>query len=207
MIEPATKVFGAFEAFVGHVSPREGPAHADESRVRIGPEVRNVCARGWSAVEAAPKQKPAITPESSTAIRREKPSYHPRLLDQPMCRHTRQASHSPTTLRIPDGHGRGVLGMIAASAVIHDPSQMQGYLFDGVSIQAHEPVELGALGQVGKRASQMVLGVAIEVSLAGEPRPAGEDGEGADLALGKGGLGAGTTSPLGAVGLAELIDD
>src|SRR5215212_588152 len=52
----------------------------------------------------------------------------------------------------------------------------------------------------------MALGVAVEVSLAGESRPASEDREGNDLALRKGGLGAGT-SLLGAVGLAEVIDD
>src|SRR5215204_6211369 len=39
VIEPATMVFGAFEAFVSYVSPREGRAHADEPGVRIGPEV------------------------------------------------------------------------------------------------------------------------------------------------------------------------
>jgi hypothetical protein len=52
----------------------------------------------------------------------------------------------------------------------------------------------------------MALGVAVEVSLAGESRPAGEDREGDDLALRKGGLGAGA-SLLGTVGLAEVIDD
>ena len=47
--------------------------------------LKNVSASGWSAVEAAPKQKPVITPEGSTAIKREKPSYQPHyLLDQPM---------------------------------------------------------------------------------------------------------------------------
>jgi hypothetical protein len=46
--------------------------------------LKNVSASGWSAVEAAPKQKPVITPEGSTAVKREKPSYQPRLLDQPM---------------------------------------------------------------------------------------------------------------------------
>jgi hypothetical protein len=52
----------------------------------------------------------------------------------------------------------------------------------------------------------MALSVAVEVSLAGESRPSGEDGEGDDLACGKGGLGAGT-SLLGTMGLAEVIDD
>src|SRR5215210_2985136 len=45
---------------------------------------KKVSARGWSAVEAEPKQKPVITPVGSTAASREKPSYHPMLLDQPM---------------------------------------------------------------------------------------------------------------------------
>jgi len=74
-------------------------------------------------------------------------------------------------------------------------------------MEAHEPVELRAVGQGGERTSQMALGVAVEVSLAGESRPAGEDGERDDLALGKGGLGAAGASLLGAVGLAEVIDD
>ena len=52
---------------------------------------KKVSARGWSAVEAAPKQKPVITPVGSTAVSKEKPSYQPRLLDQPMS--ARPASH------------------------------------------------------------------------------------------------------------------
>jgi hypothetical protein len=39
--------------------------------------LKYVYASGWSAVEAAPKQKPVITPEGSTAVKREKPSYQP----------------------------------------------------------------------------------------------------------------------------------
>jgi hypothetical protein len=59
--------------------------------------LKNVSASGWSAVEAAPKQKPVIIPEGSTALKTQKGEthrYQPRLLDQPMCRHIRQASHS-----------------------------------------------------------------------------------------------------------------
>src|SRR5215210_9421050 len=39
VIEPAAMVFGAFEAFVGYISSREGRTHADEPGVRIGPDV------------------------------------------------------------------------------------------------------------------------------------------------------------------------
>lgn len=100
-----------------------------------------------------------------------------------------------TTLGIPGeaGHRRGVQGLIGESVPLHYLSQMQGYLLDGLSMEAHEPVELRTLGQGGERASQMALGVAVEVSLAGESRPAGEDREGDDLACGKGGLGAGAS--------------
>src|SRR5215218_5675313 len=45
---------------------------------------KKLSARGWSAVEAEPKQKPVITPEGSMAARTQKPSYHPMLLDHPM---------------------------------------------------------------------------------------------------------------------------
>ena len=83
---------------------------------------------------------------------------------------------------------------------------MQGYLLYGVRMEAHQPVELRAVGEGGERISQMALGVAVEISLAGESRPAGEDGERDDFALGKGGLGAGA-SLLGTVGVAEVIDD
>jgi hypothetical protein len=34
----------------------------------------------WSEVEAAPKQKPIMTPLESTVVSKLKPSYHPRLL-------------------------------------------------------------------------------------------------------------------------------
>ena len=93
----------------------------------------------------------------------------------------------PTTLGIPDGHRRGVRGPDRdESLALHYLPQMQGYLLDGLSIEAHEPVELRTVGQGRECSSQMALGVAVEVSLAGESRPAGEDGEGDDLALGKG---------------------
>ena len=39
VIEPAAMVFSAFEAFVGYISSRKGRAYADESGVRIGPDV------------------------------------------------------------------------------------------------------------------------------------------------------------------------
>src|SRR5918995_973916 len=45
---------------------------------------KKVSARGWSAVEAVPKQKPLMTPVGSTEVSKLKPSYQPMELDQPM---------------------------------------------------------------------------------------------------------------------------
>src|ERR687897_2384682 len=54
--------------------------------LRFGRALRakKVSASCWSAVEAAPKQKPVMTPVGATAVSKLKPSYHPRLLDHPM---------------------------------------------------------------------------------------------------------------------------
>ena len=53
---------------------------------------------------------------------------------------------------------------------------------------AHQPIELRAVGQGGEGTSQPSLGVAVEVPLARETAPAGEEGQGNHLALGEGGL-------------------
>jgi hypothetical protein len=45
---------------------------------------KKLSASCWSAVEAAPKQKPVMTPVGSTAASKLKPSYHPKLLDHQM---------------------------------------------------------------------------------------------------------------------------
>src|SRR5829696_2963695 len=204
-LQPAPVVFCALEALVSNVSPREGRAHAFEPGVWIGPEVeeglrqRLVGCRGGTETKArdhsgglnGAQKREALVPAQAVGPADVGISGKPAM---------------PTTLRIPDRHRRGVQGLIETSLALHDLSQMQGYLLDGIRIEARKPVELRALGQGGKGSSQMALGVAVEVSLAGESRPAGEDGEGDDLACGKGGLGAGA-SLLGAVGLAEVIDD
>jgi hypothetical protein len=89
---------------------------------------------------------------------------------------------------------------------LHDPRQVKGHLLYGLCTGAHEAAELRAVGQGRECVSEMTLGVAVEVSLAAESRPAGEDSQSDDLALTEGGLWAGA-SLLGPVGLAEVLDD
>ena len=87
----------------------------------------------------------------------------------------------------------------------HHP-QLHGDLLDVLGIESHETVELGTVWESRECCSQMGLSVAVEVPLAGEPRPPSEDGQGDEFALGEGGWGSGA-SLLGGVRLAEVIHD
>ena len=63
-----------------------GPEAADPALPSLGSGPQGeegLKANGWSLVEAEAKPKPVITPVGSTATCRRKPSYQPRLLDQP----------------------------------------------------------------------------------------------------------------------------
>jgi hypothetical protein len=73
-------------------------------------------------------------------------------------------------------------------------------------MEAHEAIELGTVREGRECVSEMGLGVAVEVPFAGEPRPAGEDGEGNYLALAEGGWRSGA-SLFGGLRLAKIVDD
>src|SRR5215212_11055859 len=73
-------------------------------------------------------------------------------------------------------------------------------------MDAHEAIELGTVREGRECSSEMGLGVAVEVPFAGEPRPAGEDGEGDYLALAEGGWWSGA-SLFGGLRLAKIVDD
>jgi hypothetical protein len=92
------------------------------------------------------------------------------------------------------------------SLALQHYSQLHGDLLDVLGIGSHETVELGTVWEGGEGCSEMGLGVAEEVPFAGEPGPAGEDGEGDDLATTEGGLGAGS-APFGPMRLAKIVDD
>src|SRR5215204_4714850 len=92
------------------------------------------------------------------------------------------------------------------SLTLQHHSQLHGDLLDVLGIESHETVELGTVWESRECCSQMDLSVAVEVPLAGEPRPPSEDGQGDDFALGEGGWRSGA-SLLGGVRLAEVIHD
>ena len=85
-LDPAPVVFDALKSLCRHSnkSPEKSQPTLSSLGFGLALRLKKVSARDCSAEEAAPKQKPVITPEGSTAVKREKPSYHPSLLDQPM---------------------------------------------------------------------------------------------------------------------------
>jgi hypothetical protein len=83
-IEPSSVVVLALEALVDHVRPRGYRSHAPEPRV--GPSSQGEESFGQRLVlgGSGGEAEAGVTPEGSTATSRQKPSYHPTLLDHPM---------------------------------------------------------------------------------------------------------------------------
>jgi hypothetical protein len=81
---------------------------------------------------------------------------------------------------------------------------MQHEGFEEFCVETQEAVELRAVGQGRESVPQVSLGIAVEVPLAGEPGPPGEDGEGDDLTCGEGGFGTGFS--FRRAGLAKVVD-
>jgi hypothetical protein len=81
---------------------------------------------------------------------------------------------------------------------------MQHEGFEEFCVETQEAVELRAVGQGRESVPQIGLGIAVEVPLAGEPGPPGEDGKGDDLTCAEGGFGTGLT--FRRAGLAKVVD-
>ena len=81
---------------------------------------------------------------------------------------------------------------------------MQQESLDEFRVRAHQAIELGTLGKGGEGICEVGLGVAVEVPLACEPRPAGEEGEGDELARTE--RWVWSWLPFWRVGLAEVVD-
>src|SRR5215213_476159 len=110
-LEPAAMVFGALEALVGNVSPREGRAHAPQPGVRIGPEVeeglgqRLVGRRGSAETKARDhpggidrgEQRETLVPAQAVGPADVGPSGEPSM---------------PPALGIPDWHSRAIQRLV-----------------------------------------------------------------------------------------------
>ena len=99
-----------------------------------------------------------------------------------MCRPVQQAIHVLCVFTVSGGHRRAVQRLVRALWHLKKSYQVQEESLDEIRVRAHQPIELGTLGKRAEGICEVDLGVAVEVPLAGEPRPAGEEGEGDDLA-------------------------
>lgn len=112
----------------------------------------------------------------------------------------------PATLAVPDRHRRAIEGFVGVLPDLQKTRQVQEESLDELGTVALEAIEPRAAWRGGEGIEQVMLGVAVEVPLAGEPRPPGEDREGDDLALGKGCFGAGPLPLFWRLGLAEVVN-
>ena len=108
-------------------------------------------------------------------------------------------------LAVPGGHRRAIERLVGALPRPKEGRQCK-------TISSMSPVQertrrlnWGRVGSVGEGAEQVGLGVAVEVPLAGEPGPPGEDGQGYDLAFGEGDIWSGPL--IRPTGLAEVVGD
>src|ERR671916_751385 len=85
---------------------------------------------------------------------------------------------------VPKRHRRAVQRLVRTLSRLQKSRQMQHESFEEFCVETHEAVELRAVRQGRESVPQVSLGIAVEVPLAGEPGPPGEDGEGDDLTCG-----------------------
>src|SRR5215217_8153924 len=186
-LQPTPVVFGSLKAFVGHVDPREGRTHAWEPRVGVSPHreealgQRLVCGGGGAETEAHDHPRRLYGGQNREALI---PPYAVRPSDVGLSGEPAMS----TALCILDGHRRTIECLVGMSPILQHLPQLHGDLLDGLRIEAHETIELGAAWQCRECSSQMTISVAVEVPFAVEAAPAGEDSEGDDLALAEGGF-------------------
>ena len=99
----------------------------------------------WSAVEAAAKQKPVITPLESTALNKLKP-----VGTIPGCwtiRCVGLPSHPsmPSALTVSGRHRRAIQGFVRISLPVQHSDQVNDETLDELRVVAHEAVELRAI--------------------------------------------------------------
>ena len=81
---PAPVVLNPFETFVGYVWSRADQAHTDELGVRLSSHGEEGLRQLLVGSGSSPETEACNDPGGICGVSRQKPSYHPRLLDQPM---------------------------------------------------------------------------------------------------------------------------
>src|SRR5215210_2756273 len=201
--EPAPVVLRALEALVGYIGPRESRAHADEPSVRSGSQGEEGLGQRLVGYGGGPETKARYGSRWSDSSQKGE-AFVPPYTVGPTDVGLSGEPAIPPALGVSDGHGRTVQGLVSTLRSLHQLREVQGHLLDKVRLRAQEAVELGAIRKGKEGLSEVACSVAVEIPLAGEPAPAGEDGQGNDLALTEGGLG--TRPPFWRVGVAEVLD-
>src|SRR5215207_2273773 len=205
-IEPSSVVVLALEALVDHVRSRSCRSCAPEPGVGSSPQGEEGLGQrlvlGGSGGEAEAGDHPRWVDGDEQAK-----AFVPPQAIGPADVGVASKPSLASALRVPNGHGRGVQSLVAgdASAIWHE-CQVQGNLLDETHARAHQPIELraGFAGQGGESIVQAPSSVAVEVALAAEAAPPGEDGQGDHLALREGSFRAG--SLFRRMGVAEVVD-
>jgi hypothetical protein len=201
--EPTEVVFGSLETLVGDIESRRGPSHARKPRVRVGSGVEESLSHrlvgGGGACEAETRddtfwaygdqQPEAFVPSQAIG-----PS-DVGISSEPSC---------ATALCIPDNHCCAVERLVGAFATPQHLCQMQGHFLDETHMGTHEAVELRSVGQSRESAFEVIHRITVEVPLACEATPSGEDSEGYDLSRVEGGIRSGA-SLLRGTSLVEVV--
>src|SRR5215204_1546646 len=178
---PAAVVLGSLKALVSYVGSPADRSHADEPLVWLSPHgeegFRQMLVGGRSTSEAEARDDPSRV-DGGQQAKAFVPSQTITPTDVSLPGHPSM----PSTLAVPGRHSRAVQRFVRALWRLQQSRQMQDESLDEFCVQTHAAVELRAVGQSRKSRAQLGLGVAVEIPLAGEPGPPGEDSQGDHLA-------------------------
>jgi hypothetical protein len=203
LIEPAPVVLGPLKALVSHVGSPRHRAHTPQPGVRSSSYGEEGLGQRLVGGGGCPETEARDDPGRIDCAEQAKTLLPSQTIGPSDVGISGKPSVS-STLRIPYGHSRTVQRLIRALSHLKKSYQVQEESLDEFRMEAQEAVELGAARQGRKGIREVGLGVAIEIPLAGERRPPGEDGEGDDLALAKGGFR--TWLPFRDAGVAKVVD-
>src|ERR687897_690112 len=202
-LSPAAVVLGSFETFVGYVGSRGDRSYTGKALVLLSPHSKEslghllVGGRGGSKAETRDDSSGICSGEQRKA-------FVPSQAVGPSDVGLSSKPSMSSAFTVSGGHRRAVQRLVRAPSHLKKSYQVQEESLDELRVRAHQPIELGTLGKGGEGICEVGLGVAVEVPLAGEPRPAGEEGEGDDLARTE--RCVWSWLPFWCVGLAEVVD-
>src|SRR5919112_1940130 len=202
-LSPAAVVLCSFETFIGYVGARGGRSYTAKASVRLSPHskesLRHLLIGGGGGSKAETRDD-----SGGICSGEQRKAFVPSQAVGPSDVGLSSKPSMSSAFTVSGGHRRTVQRLVRALLHLKKSYQVQGESLDELRVRAHQPIELGTLGKRGESICEVGLGVAVEVPLAGEARPAGEEGEGYDLARTE--RWVWSWLPFWSVALAEVID-